>query len=136
MNKQQKPSRNNFSCTTPTKTEKSTQKAQAKLPKWDNKVRCYCPKMSKVSLAPLKQVAQKFVSVATALCMVPAVGMPAGVQPQTLADAYAQSALVQLLDQQDETAADAGQGGESDTGATATSATQTSVENGGVLTLP
>jgi hypothetical protein len=131
MNKQQKPSRNNFSCTTPTKTENSTQKAQAKLPKWDNKVRCYCPKMPKVSLAPLKQVAQKFVSVATALCMVPAVGMPAGVQPQTLADAYAQSPLVQLLDQQDETSVDTAQNAEGESGATATSDTKTSVENGG-----
>jgi hypothetical protein len=131
MNKQQKPSRNNFSCTTPTKTEESTQKAQTKLPKWDNKVRCYCPKMPKVSLAPLKRAAQKFVSVATALCMVPAVGMPAGVQPQTLADAYAQSALVQLLDTQDETPVDTTQNTESFASATTTSATSTSDENGG-----
>jgi hypothetical protein len=76
----------------------------------------------------IKRVAQKFVSVATALCMVPAVGMPAGVQPQTLADAYAQSALVQLLDQQDETSVDPGQGAESATSATTTSATSTDKE--------
>jgi hypothetical protein len=63
--------------------------------------------------------------------MVPAVGMPAGVQPQTLADAYAQSALVQLLDTQDETPVDTTQNTESFASATTTSATSTSDKNGG-----
>jgi hypothetical protein len=80
----------------------------------------------------IKRVAQKFVSVATALCMVPAVGMPAGVQPQTLADAYAQSALVQLLDQQDETPVDTAQNAEGESGATTTSADSNGEEGGDV----